>query len=75
MDGLPQRRLRRMFYVVEINLILWIAAFAASFHGTDTGWANSTPGQQLTLIGFAFAAIAQHWAYYSLSKASQPPAR
>lgn len=45
MDGLPQRRLRRMFYVVEINLILWIAAFAASFHGTDTGWANWTLGQ------------------------------
>jgi hypothetical protein len=71
MDELPKKRLRRLFCVVEINLILWITAFGASFGGKgDVAWADWTPSQHVILIGIAFAAIAQHWAYYSLYRAS-----
>jgi hypothetical protein len=54
--------LKRLFYTIEVNLLLWIAA------------AFVTKGAFVVILGFVLAAVLQHWAYYDLYKrASHQP--
>lgn len=68
-----QKRLRRMFYAIEVNLILWMAAAGSAFAPSSSPDGPWSASQIMTLVGVAFAAIAQHWAYYSLYRASAQP--
>jgi hypothetical protein len=69
MDLGQKKASRRMFYAIEINLILWAAAFGGSFQDGSTASGNWPTGRVVALVGFGFAAIAQHVAYYSLYRA------
>ena len=53
--------MKALFFAIEINLLLWLAAVGMSLHGDGSIWI-------LLLIGAGFAAIVQHWAYYALYK-------
>jgi hypothetical protein len=56
--------LKALFLTVEINLILWLAAFGMVMaSGKDVGALKT-----LIIVGVVFAAIVQHWAYYAAYK-------
>ena len=59
------KALRRLYVVIEVNLVLWMVVTAMAYFGEEKtkGWA---------LIGFVFAALAQHWAYYAVRNANRP---
>ncbi|HNQ21891.1 MAG TPA: hypothetical protein PKK06_02240 [Phycisphaerae bacterium] len=59
-----RRTLRLMFLAVEVNLILWIMAWALSTPKDESFVSAST----MALVGLGFAAIVQHWAYYAVYK-------
>ncbi len=56
--------LKKLFMTVEINLILWLAALAMVM-GSDK---DAGVLKTLIIVGVAFAAIVQHWAYYAAYK-------
>ena len=56
--------LKKLFMTVEINLILWIAALG-TFMASDEDAGALKP---VLIVGLAFAAIVQHWAYYAAYK-------
>lgn len=65
-----KKRSRRMFYAIEVNLVLWFAAFGASqLSATRTNW---TAAHAAIVTGLLFALILQHWAYYSLFREDRP---
>jgi len=54
--------LKRLFFTIEVNLLLWIAAAIAA------------KGAPVVLVGLVLAAVLQHWAYYDLYRhADQGP--
>ncbi len=54
------RALKAVFYTIEINLVLWLAALGVSAPTERRStWV-------VLCIGAAVAAILQHWAYYAL---------
>lgn len=66
--------LRRMYWVVEINLLLWLALaggglVSGRLPGTGN-WLSAKVGvnEALLYAGLGFAVIFQHWAYYALYK-------
>lgn len=59
-----KQTLRKMFLVVEINLILWLAIFGMAFDSYE----SMRSVTKLALVGLVFAAVAQHWAYYAVYK-------
>lgn len=82
-----QRKLRILWWIIEINLVLWLIVVGQSMR--DAGPADGVSwwrgvaavDRPTILVGFAFAAIAQHWGYYAVYKAArlssarnQPPA-
>jgi len=64
----------KIFWVCEINLILWISSLGSvvmfNLNGTGTpdlmkaAWAP-------TIAGCILAALAQHWAYHNIYKPSK----
>jgi len=70
-----KKKLRTLYLSIEINLILWLVVFGGY-------WPNSLRPESTTevsqisgnivkfgiLIGFLFAAIVQHWAFYNVRK-------
>jgi hypothetical protein len=69
-----QRKMAIVWIIVEVNLVLWLIAFGQVAPGLDaTGsfrtWlhGSGTVNRASILIGFLFAALAQHWAYYRLT--------
>jgi len=52
-----------IFWGIEINLILWLAAFGSVAAGKE--W--SLPAS-LCVVGVIGSAILQHWAYYHIYK-------
>lgn len=69
-------KLRILFLVVELNLILWmIVAGDGLSHRTDVDgvWSSGPVTVEATLIfiGLGFAAIVQHWAYYAVYRAAK----
>ena len=56
--------LKALFMTVEINLCLWLAAFGVMMASDKDAGALKT----LIIVGVAFAAIVQHWAYYAAYK-------
>jgi hypothetical protein len=69
-----KRKLRIMFLVTELNLLLWLAIFGMAASNIDdqeqASWWTATAEIQisLVLVGVVFAAVVQHWAYYALYK-------
>lgn len=68
-----KRKLRAMFLVVEMNLLLWLAVCGMAWANADNSGASWWRGAvqvdaTLLLVGFGFAAIVQHWAYYAVRK-------
>jgi hypothetical protein len=66
------RAMRRLFYVIEINLLMWV--------GVAWGvWRSSAEDhiKWMAVGGAVVAAVLQHWAYYDLFKKAkeqrQPP--
>ena len=57
--------LRKLFLTVEINLILWLAALGMVMMASDK---DAGALKTLIIVGVAFAAIVQHWAYYAAYK-------
>lgn len=56
--------LRRMFLVIEVNLLLWIAV-------VGTLWASDAEhAKTVALVGLGIATVFQHWAYYALRKSA-----
>ncbi len=56
--------MRTLLLVIEINLILWLIMVGVLMGDpSDTGDART-----MALIGFGFAAVVQHWAYYRIRK-------
>lgn len=60
-----------LFLAIEVNLILWLAlaGHALSTSDRDPFAAPQSFDGWLILVGVAWAAIVQHWAYYRLKKA------
>ena len=56
--------LKKLFMTVEINLILWLVAFGMVMASDNDTRALKT----LIVVGVAFTAIVQHWAYYAVYK-------
>ena len=54
--------MKKMFLAIEVNLLLWIAL--AGVLWSETGSDSSI--KTLALVGAGFAALFQHWAYYSI---------
>ena len=69
-----KRNLRTMFLCVEINLLMWIMLCGMAWQaaGETASWVDgdAVVSGKLLLVGLAFAAIIQHWAYYSVRKAA-----
>ncbi|MBI5865281.1 MAG: hypothetical protein HZB38_12375 [Planctomycetes bacterium] len=64
-------RNRRLFWAIEVNLILWLIAMGHTFaiRSPKLDWpgdAKVTAG--VVLVGFVWATILQHRAYYSLCR-------
>jgi hypothetical protein len=59
-----RRTLKRLFWAVEINLVLWIVALGSVYSADEHGPA----AKSVVAIGVVFAILAQHWAYYSVYK-------
>ena len=59
-----KRTLRIMFLVVEINLILWIVMWGMTGRSEESMKSVNT----MAFVGFAFAVVVQHWAYYAVYK-------
>ena len=62
-----KRTIKNLYATVIINLVLWLAAFGAVMS------ANTEMIKPLVIAGLVFAAVAQHWAYYAIRKASVAP--
>ncbi len=56
------KTLKKMFLAVEVNLILWLVVFGAAKSN------NGLVDVKLVTVGFVFAAVIQHWAYYACYK-------
>ncbi len=56
-----RRSLKLLFFAIEVNLLLWLAA-AGTAWSEPVGRAAVMP----IIVGTAFAAIVQHWAYYAV---------
>jgi hypothetical protein len=69
-----KRKLRVMFLVTELNLILWLFIFGIAVRSIEeqdqASWWTATAEIKVSavLVGVAFAAIVQHWAYYAVYK-------
>ncbi len=69
-----KRKLGIMFLVTELNLVLWLVVLGMAAgsieEGDQAAWWNAVAEVKLSvvLIGVAFAAIVQHWAYYAVHK-------
>ena len=59
-----RRTLKLLFWVIEINLILWVIALGSVFSVDMQG--RGVKG--VIIAGVVFAILAQHWAYYSVYK-------
>lgn len=65
--------LRKLFVVIEVNLLLWIAVFgSATYHASKPAlswWREDVMiSGRLVVLGMLFAAVAQHWAYYAMKR-------
>ena len=68
-----KKTLRRMFLAIEVNLILWLAMLSYTSHDSSEAsdsWFKGTAMVPFSVIilGFLFAAVIQHWAYYAVYK-------
>jgi hypothetical protein len=59
-----KRRMRILFFTIELNLTLWAMTVVAVFN-------NPEMLKPIVITGFALAALVQHWAYYAVYKAAQ----
>ncbi len=59
-----KRLLRKLFLTVEVNLMLWLAALGTVMASDEDAGAL----KPVLIVGLAFAAIVQHWAYYAVYK-------
>ena len=59
-----KRTLWYMFLAIEINLVIWLAVLGMLFAAEPV----ETPIKTTVVAGVVFAAIVQHWAYYSVYK-------
>ena len=59
-----------MFVVVEVNLMLWLALFGATFsnQGSTMGADKAVFSTWVIYVGVGFAAVVQHWAYYAVRR-------
>ena len=55
-----QRPLKSMYATIALNLLLWLALFGQAMSG------RTDMMKPLAVAGLVFAALFQHWAYYSL---------
>jgi hypothetical protein len=55
-------RLRILHVTIEVNLLLWLAAFGVVMSS------NGEMIKPLVILGFIFAVLAQHWAYYAVRR-------
>ena len=53
--------MRGLYAVIVLNLVLWMAVFGAAFN-------DHSSVKTFTGVGFVFAAVSQHWAYYLLRR-------
>jgi len=68
-----KRKLRAMFLVIEINLLLWLAvcgmAWANTANSGASWWHGAVQVNATVLhVGLGFAAVVQHWAYYAIRR-------
>ena len=62
MSDRQRKHMRALFWAIEINAILWMAALGSVI--APNGPAQ--PAWVMPAIGLGFAAIVQHWAYYRM---------
>ena len=53
----------RVYRVIEINLLLWFLVMGILFN-----YEIANGYKIIVVIGFIFAALLQHWGYYSIYK-------
>lgn len=61
-----QAKIKRVFWAIEVNLILWVMVVGITFGGQLDEIRKYVVG-----AGFIFAALFQHWAYYGLYRAAK----
>lgn len=61
-------RARWVYLGIVANLLLWMAVFAQEY-----GDVGAVSTKSLALIGFALAALSQHWSYHALWNVSRAP--
>ena len=58
-----EKKLKRMFWAIEINAILWFSVLGLIARTTV-----ELPIKVFVVVGLIFAAGLQHWAYYGIYK-------
>ncbi|MCK5534878.1 hypothetical protein KAI68_07150 [bacterium] len=58
--------MKLMYLVVEVNLILWGIVLGQLLFNSEN--VDFTTLNFTVFVGFVFAVVAQHWAYYNLYK-------
>ena len=57
-----------LFWIAEINLVLWMATAGTMLFGNGTTHDNSVAAKSIIITGCAIAAILQHIAYHKIYK-------
>ena len=57
-----------LFWIAEINLVLWLATTGAILFGDWTAQDNAIAVKFITITGCIFAAFLQHIAYHKIYK-------
>ena len=58
-----EQRLKIMYWAIEVNLLLWVAALVCIVGDNVLGYIRNA-----VLLGVISSAILQLWAYHSLSR-------
>ena len=65
-----EKKLKRMFWAIEINAILWFLML-----GFIAPTTVELPIKVFVGVGLLFAAVFQHWAYYGIYKKNKETAK
>lgn len=63
MNEITTKQMKRLFTVIEVNLVLWWIVCGAVWTSSI-----STHAKYFTGAGMIISALLQHWAYYNIYK-------
>lgn len=67
MAELTSRQLRRLFFAIEVNLLLWLGVCAALWSSDSV----EAYVKQFATAGAIVSVLLQHWAYHNLYQRSK----